>query len=82
MKRVRIFEHKGESYQLYEFKGVYLHPRAGRKNRKNGIYYKKGIKYLRDENYLMCRWICLKLGLKDKEIDRLLEECEKENVIW
>ena len=82
MKRVRIFEHKGESYQLYEFKGVYLHPRAGSKNRKNGIYYKKGIKYLGYENYRMCRWISLQLGLKDKEIDRLLEECEKENVIW
>ena len=53
MKLVRVFEHKGESYQLYEFRGVYLHPGVGR--HKKTIMKRKGLQYIKNENYFMCK---------------------------
>jgi len=80
MKLVRVFEHKGESYQLYEFRGVYLHPGVGR--HKKTIVKRKGLQYIKNENYFMCKWIGLKLGLPNKEVERILKGNEKDDVIW
>ena len=74
MKRECVVEHKGKFYQLYSFKGIYLHPRIGKRINSKRVMYK-------DPTFSMCSYIGLKLGLSSKEISYLIEECRKKDDI-